>query len=113
MAEVIAAGQAEATSAADESSQGERAGDEEPEDGGVEEGVDREARPDGVVRQNRPSVGAHLTIWVPPRPECSFEHCEIVKFLSHRQRWPTPSLVDIDPFVGGFVPLADSDPLIG
>ncbi len=51
MAEVIPAGQANAASLADQAAEGERAGDEEPEERGVEDGVDGEAGPDGEVRE--------------------------------------------------------------
>ncbi len=48
MVEVIPTGPAEAASAADEAAEGERAGDEQPEDAGVEERVDGEAGPEGA-----------------------------------------------------------------
>ena len=49
MPEVIAARGAEAALHADEPSKHERAEDQQPEDGGVEERVDREAGPDWTV----------------------------------------------------------------
>ena len=58
MAEVIGAGGTEPASAADEAAEGEGAGDEEPEDPGVKEYVDREAGPDGEVSE-KPIVLDH------------------------------------------------------
>ncbi len=58
MAEVIAAGRTEATSLTDQAAEGEGAEDEQPEDTGIEEGVDGEARPDGEVSE-KPIVLDH------------------------------------------------------
>ena len=60
MAEVIAAGQTEATSLADQAAEGEGK-DEQPEDPGVKERVDGEARPDGEVSE-KPIVLDHVAV---------------------------------------------------